>query len=109
MISAYLLIQDYWDTGYLVVGTCLCASVFRKDTRSLAEAWTLSGWAITGNIPPLPHNRLVTLILLFLPPEEMSLEFTLLVVHHCHICILNKQTIPNGGEPQTVFSPLALQ
>lgn len=55
---------------------------------------------MTGNIPALPHPRVVTLILLFLTPEEMSLGFTLQEVHHFHTGILNTQTTPNGGEPQ---------
>ena len=78
-----------------------------KDTGSLHRVLnSLSGLAIT-KILPLPHHCLVTLKLFSLPPEDMSLEFSLLA-HQFHICIVNRQSQMEAN-PKLCFHRLALQ
>ena len=59
------------------------------------------------NPSSFPHHCLVTLKLFSLPPEDMSLEFSLLA-HQFHICIVNRQSQMEAN-PKLCFHRLALQ
>lgn len=93
VICVCLLIQRYWNIAMQATSRMstnpLCLCLWRIQAP-LLELWPLcQDWQSQKTSLSLSPNCLVTFKLSFLPPEEVSLEFSL-VVHHFHECILNK-------------------